>query len=949
MKRQPSRGPSPTPTSFSGISNYRNDGYRPSRDKNPPPTPDYRAISRIHFDELREYLAAYLARSQPNARSSARQKLTKLTIQQFHELSTDVYDELVRRKNQNQDEVPFLPVREDFHPKRNQARQKLATLPPQRFEDLSSDVYYELSRRYPEFTENPAGGNTSGSSYGEYPPAEYAASTSPPRATNPSRTSGRTSADRPPDSGYGGSVSSRRPSVDRRRPSEDFPPPPFGNRVSDGLGTSRRKPSRDFARGPDERNDYGRRPSAASDSTTTATVTAAQATTATSQMIIPNKSTIEEEYIEVPFGREARDSSGTMMGDRSRVQSQDNGNSGGFTDVEPDSASEYPSPMSPGSPVAGLNGLNARLKMAEDDDDSVLVSGSGGERPSYGRTSVNSERGVSSSMGTRMRMSGGDDPERMKRDYEYRIATMQSQISSLQRDLGEANERESRSRGSEARVRQLEEELATVRQRFEEQSTAMRNLQKELDEARESQQRERERAEQRARQDEEELEILRQQLDRVGSEPSASNAELMERLQSDMESLVADLTDLQKRNDDLMAAKEKDIQVMKELDSQLKEYKRKYEQAKTELRNIKATSQLYVQQPKFDKLEDQLPVSADGGVVDIHVTAFLSAIDGLLTAGRSNTPARVLSPMKLVIYAVTAITEDVRTFERRAPRERSDIDAEALRALRDKADATLSNLTVAAKTHATSLGMSPVSLLDAAASHVSAAVTEICRTVFIRKATQAEKDQFSYSPSTNGSTSPQHQRKASAASLSGRSRYSDSTPPPTSTSRNSSDASRRRPPSGNSSSDNTNSPPSIFDRKSDTGRGRGGGVSDDSGPADGNEDAWSEIKQYLEAQTNSIVYYIQIVLSGVRSQTPSPSLNENITQIITIVSSIVAVCNSNFPPGAEQQGNEILKELSEHANKLSEAQSQEPTKDTRQVMAKSSYAIANAMKGLMKL
>lgn len=50
--------------------------------------------------------------------------------------------------------VPFLPVRDDFHPKRNQARQKLATLPTSRFKDLSSDVYYELSRRYPEFKDD---------------------------------------------------------------------------------------------------------------------------------------------------------------------------------------------------------------------------------------------------------------------------------------------------------------------------------------------------------------------------------------------------------------------------------------------------------------------------------------------------------------------------------------------------------------------------------------------------------------------------------------------------------------------------------------------------------------------------------------------------------------------------------------------------------------------------
>ncbi|KAJ3043364.1 component of the polarisome, partial [Rhizophlyctis rosea] len=45
--------------------------------------------------------------------------------------------------------APFLPVRDDFHPKRNQARQKLATLPSSRFKDLASDVYFEIERRFP--------------------------------------------------------------------------------------------------------------------------------------------------------------------------------------------------------------------------------------------------------------------------------------------------------------------------------------------------------------------------------------------------------------------------------------------------------------------------------------------------------------------------------------------------------------------------------------------------------------------------------------------------------------------------------------------------------------------------------------------------------------------------------------------------------------------------------
>lgn len=110
------------------------------------------------------------------------------------------------------------------------------------------------------------------------------------------------------------------------------------------------------------------------------------------------------------------------------------------------------------------------------------------------------------------------------------------------------------------------------------------------------------------------------------------------------------------------------------------------------------------------------------------------------------------------------------------------------------------------------------------------------------------------------------------------------------------------------------------------------------------------LQPYLEAQTEVIVVAIQSVLSAVRSPTPSPSLNEHLSQIITIVSSIVAVCKDNLPPGSAAQGEDILRELSDHADKLSEVQAlPEVTKESRQIMAKSSFAVANAMKGLMKL
>jgi hypothetical protein len=73
-------------------------------------------------------------------------------------------------------------------------------------------------------------------------------------------------------------------------------------------------------------------------------------------------------------------------------------------------------------------------------------------------------------------------------------------------------------------------------------------------------------------------------------------------------------------------------------------------------------------------------------------------------------------------------------------------------------------------------------------------------------------------------------------------------------------------------------------------------------------------------------------------------LNENLTQIIANVSSIVAACQDKLPASRAQQGGDILRELSEHANKLGEV-----AKESRQVMLKSGFAIVSAMEALQKL
>ncbi|KAH9914833.1 uncharacterized protein B0H18DRAFT_1125269 [Fomitopsis serialis] len=929
-----SRAPSPTNTTYSGFSNYRTDSYRPINPPSSPLSTDPRDIARAHFLELNKYLASYLANASTepvNSRATARQKLTRLTRQQFQELSTDVYDELLRRKNNSTtNEVPFLPVRDDFHPKRNQARQKLATLPTGRFKDLSSDVYYELSRRYPEFKEEQMEQDamSPASAYDDYPSPDFPNNTrAPAMAARDPPPSARASEDR--SNGYAASPS-------RRRPSDNFS---AGRQSADAYGgveaygaaaaggarrkpsqdvrNDRRKPSQDTAgRGaPLGGASVNRRPSESESSN----ASNAQSATAGMGMIIPNKSTIAEEELEVPYGREVRDSGSTA---RERERERERGPRGSRavdedrSDYGEDEGEEVD--QRPG----GLAALSARLQ-AVGDEDEARSGEDYFDKMSLGRASAASDR----SFPRGGRLSVGAEEE-LRREYEFKVATMQQRITGLEREVEESREKERIWAKGEERVRAVEDELRELRQRMEEKTTAMFTMQQELEASgRNAQERRmlpqgaRERTKKNCKFSGNAVSGSRKSVPEVG------NADILDQLRSDMEGLVIELSDLSKRNDELMTAKDADLAIIRDLDAQSKEYKRKYEQAKTELRSVKATSQLFLQAPKT---EDQLPVAQDGGLLDIHVTAFVTAIDSLLTAGRSNAPTRVLTPMKAVVNAATIILEDVKMYERRA---RRDFDIDSLRVLRERLEATLSNLVAASKTHATSSGMSPVSLLDAAASHVSSTVTEIGKLVLVRKATRAEQEQF-VPPSmgaTNGFSpalrSVDESRPAHQRGILGDLRGS--------------------PPSRGSSA--TNSPPPIFDRVPAS-HSTGGRTSDESAPPEGPEDAWAELKPYLEAQTESIVYAIQSVLSGVRSPTPPPTLNENLTQIITIVSSIVAVCKDNLPPASAPQGEDILRELGEHANRLSEVQAQpEVTKEARQVMAKSSFAVANAMKALMKL
>lgn len=148
-------GPSPPPSidrMSSGTNIYaRRDSTRSVR-----PEID-ESVMHEHYRALKSFLTV----RDPNLKTppnKARDKLLRLSSVQFYELSTDVYDELIRRQaaarappNNNNGPPAFLLPEKTFHPKRNQARQRLSSLGHPRFRDLAADVFHELERRFPRF------------------------------------------------------------------------------------------------------------------------------------------------------------------------------------------------------------------------------------------------------------------------------------------------------------------------------------------------------------------------------------------------------------------------------------------------------------------------------------------------------------------------------------------------------------------------------------------------------------------------------------------------------------------------------------------------------------------------------------------------------------------------------------------------------------------------------
>lgn len=748
-----------------------------------------------HFKVLKAYLGPYLNDAQGNPRPSrAKDKLTRLSAVQFQELSTDVYDESIRREDDRKrggpgalgNETPkFLLPKNNFHPKRNQARQKLSTLPLERFRQLATDVFYELERRFPRFT----GGDVPRSSSPNGSIASRISNRGPPsRSGTPNSMGNRP----PPGPGYRG-------------------PPPQGG-----------PPGALMPGGPP--NSFGR----------------PLPKTFQSNTIVPNK--------------------GTMVED------------------DDDSAG--------------------------DDDDSFNLEGAAARRQT-------NKSAKSMSMAQDKMVS---DLQTQAKELQDKVATLENSLNDKEDEIQRLKDADSMRDGNTASERAEWDDLRySLEEKVEKAENLNSALRADIDRIRS----ENDDAQKSLRAQIADLELRpaqaasdvgggewRQRCEELEAELSEQQ-QITEEVRQDASTFLQEMRELSSRSDAAVEKEERLVHQVSTLEAELKDWKSRYARTKTQLRTLKASSiglSAMVSPDISNYARDASFTTPDGMVKDVHVTKFQLSIDELLQTARRAGSEQTLESMRHVVKCVRAITGDIDSTplsQMQSPN--SSISGDILASpekqqakLKSRVSATANNLITATKNHVSSNGISPVSLLDAAASHLSTAVVELVKHVKVRPTPQSELEQ---------DEDDDRPMPLKPTVFAGYTAFTPNSINPPTNGANSGFGHRRHQSSRGGSSDTTgystySSPYSGYDRQS-------AALNGGSPPAN---NGMTEFKNYLEDQTALLVQSIQPLVNIIRSSpTSTPADEQQIYEYIRDISHAVEDTGNRTYDAVEKLSNPALK------------------------------------------
>ena len=334
---------------------------------------------------------------------------------------------------------------------------------------------------------------------------------------------------------------------------------------------------------------------------------------------------------------------------------------------------------------------------------------------------------------------------------------------------------------------------------------------------------------------------------------------------------------------------EKLAKEVKGLEEEARQWKSRYTKAKTQLRHLRASSSVGISESRPDvgtyTKENEL-LQEDGLVKDIHVTKFQISIDELLRIARFDEHQLVLHQVRAVIVAIRHVLEDV---------EVGDASGDLVNA-KARVSGTANNLITACKNFANSSGLSPVSLLDAAASHLATAVIEIIRLVKIQPTPsdvleEDDEEQITDMKSLDYFSVTPSQRRAS---------NSDSI------------YSAMSAPSGHSLKGTSShlDVPGV------------NGMPSQPISIQPEDHELEEVKLYVEDQTEGLVQSIQALVASIRAEEGLNTVGTHVSAISSVVSNVASatehLLNNPDNHSLRERAGPTLQTLHYHENRLLE-------------------------------
>jgi hypothetical protein len=324
-----------------------------------------------------------------------------------------------------------------------------------------------------------------------------------------------------------------------------------------------------------------------------------------------------------------------------------------------------------------------------------------------------------------------------------------------------------------------------------------------------------------------------------------------EEVRREASDFLQEMRTLSRQSADAVEKEEKLRNQVARLERDVRDWKSRYAKSKSQARSLRSST---IGQPiengnAAEYIHGTAFTAPDGAIKDFHVTQYQLAVDELLQQARDSDSEALIESMKHVIVAVRQITSDLDALEH----DGGEMSIKHIK-LKTRVSHAANHLITTTKSHATAAGIAPVSLVDAAASHLTTAVVDIVRALKIRPSSSSEledhqefiqlsakpaplsaRGKSTFSESSRGSA---HMRNASMSSggYSTYSRYS-------------------------SRYSNNTSPPQM------SGEIKGLGINQAMGML--RENGIEEFKNYLEDTTAILVRSIQPLVNTIRSA-PSP-------------------------------------------------------------------------------